>query len=73
MYTKQFGNHIGQGAAGTITYINFRVSYQAWHNIYVDLETFYRNKNSTHKEFDQATYYFGVGVRMNFAKRKYEF
>jgi len=71
--TKEYGNKIGQGAAGTIAYINFRVSYQAWHNIYVDLETFYRNKNSTRKEFSESTFYFGVGVRMNVGQRKYDF
>lgn len=71
--TKEYGNNIGQGAAGTISYINFRVSYQPWHNIYLDLETFYRNKSSTHKEFSNSAFYFGVGLRMNVAMRKYEF
>lgn len=71
--TKDFGNHIGQGAASTLAYINFRVSYQPWHNIYVDLETFYRNKNSTYKGYSSSTFYFGVGVRMNLAQRKYDF
>jgi hypothetical protein len=71
--TKEFGNHIGQGAAGTLAYINFRVSYQPWHNIYVDLETFYRNKSSSYKAYSTSTFYFGVGVRMNLAQRKYDF
>jgi hypothetical protein len=71
--TKEYGNKIGQGAAGTISYINFRVSYQAWHNIYVDLETFYRNKNSTQVAFRESTFYFGVGVRMNVGQRKYDY
>ena len=71
--TKEYGNKLGQGAAGTLAYIDFKVSYQAWHNIYLDLESFYRNKNSTHKEFSESTFYFGVGVRVNVAQRKYEF
>ncbi|MCW3125203.1 MAG: hypothetical protein JWO03_861, partial [Bacteroidetes bacterium] len=71
--SKEYGNKIGQGAGGTISYINFRVSYQAWHNIYVDLETFYRNKSSSHAAFRESTFYFGVGVRMNVGQRKYDF
>jgi hypothetical protein len=71
--TKEYGNKIGQGAAGTISYINFRVSYQAWHNIYVDLETFYRNKSSSQVAFRESTFYFGVGIRMNVGQRKYDY
>jgi hypothetical protein len=71
--TKDYGNHIGQGAAATLAYINFRASYQPWHNIYVDLETFYRNKSSAYKAYSTSTFYFGVGVRMNLAQRKYDY
>ncbi len=71
--TKEFGNKIGQGARGLISYINLRVSYQPWHNIYVDLETFYRNKSSEQAAFRENTFYFGLGVRMNLAQRKYDF
>ena len=70
---NHLGNRIGQGAGATIAYINFRVSYQPWHNIYVDLETFYRNKSSSYKAYSMNTFYFGLGVRMNLAQRKYDY
>ena len=70
---NEFGNKIGQGASATIAYINFRVSYQPWHNIYMDLETYYRNKTSSYKAYSMNTFYFGVGVRMNLAQRKYDY
>lgn len=71
--TMEYGNRIGQGAAGLIGYFNIRASYQVWHNIYFDAETFYRIKHSTDRAFGTSTYYFGVGVRMNLAQRKYDY
>jgi hypothetical protein len=68
------GNKIGQGARGIITNFDLRVSYQAWHNIYIDGEMIYRNKASAYKAdiggtlypYSSSSFYIGVGLRMNF-------
>ena len=71
--SHDLGNTIGQGAAATIVYFDMRASYQAWHNIYVDAEMLYREKSSAFRGYSSSTFYFGLGLRMNFAMRKYEF
>jgi hypothetical protein len=72
-YSKEFGNSLAQGVAGTIAYFDLVMAYQAWHNIYLDVEAFYRNKSSSYKAFNESTFYLGVGVRLNIAAKKYEF
>ncbi len=79
--TQIYNNKIGQGARGTINYLQFFVSYQPWHNIYVDAEIVYRSKSSTKPQNPQSVYLlqnqnsfmFSVGIRMNFPYRSYEF
>jgi hypothetical protein len=71
--TNEYGNKIGQGAAAVIAYIDFRASYQAWHNIYVDGELLYRDKSSVFRSYSISDFYFGVGLRMNFAMKNYMF
>jgi hypothetical protein len=69
----ELGNKIGQGAKGTINYFQLLTSYQPWHNIYFDAEILYRIKSSKLVLENQSTFYFGLGMRMNIAKRNYEF
>lgn len=73
LYTNEYGNKIGQGASAIITYFDFRASYQAWHNIYIDGELLYRNKSSTFRGYSLSDFYFGIGARMNFAMKNYMF
>ena len=68
-----YGNKIGQGARVMQNYVNLLISYQPWHNVYVDAEFLYRNKNSKINSRDQETFYFGIGARMNIAYKQYEF
>lgn len=79
--TQQFGNKVGQGAKGTITYFQLTASYQPWHNIYVDAEVLYRNKSSVKTAnntsnlylYNQSTFAFLVGLRMNIGLKRNEF
>jgi hypothetical protein len=71
--TNQYGNQVGNGARATQNYLNILATYQPWHNVYVDLEFLYRNKDSKVNALDSKTIYFGVGARMNIAYRQYEF
>lgn len=43
------------------------------HNIFLDAQMFYRNKNSENNNLDQNLLYFGAGVRMNIAKNRMDF
>jgi hypothetical protein len=71
--SHEYGNKIGQGAKAIISYFDLRVSYQAWHNIYIDGEMLYRNKSSVYAGYSSSSFYFGLGLRMNFAMKNYMF
>lgn len=79
--TRELGNKIGQGAKGNINYFQFMLSYSPWHNIYVDLDMFYRSKSgklgadnpSAGNLYYENTFFFGVGLRMNIAAKTYDF
>lgn len=79
--TQEYGNKIAQGASGTINYFNLTLSYQPWHNIYIEAEATYRSKNLAKPQNPQSvkllenesSFIFMVGARMNFGLRKHEF
>lgn len=77
LVTNQYGNHLGQGAKGTISYFQFLTSYEIWHNINFDLEMTYRGKNSivsvNNPNPSGDTFIFQVGVRVNMAYKSYMF
>lgn len=68
---------IGDGAGGFINYFQLLVSYQAWHNIYIDAEVLYRSKSTlksiNNPQTSTSSFMFNVGLRMNLAYRKNEF
>ncbi|MBX2902146.1 MAG: hypothetical protein KF872_01225 [Chitinophagales bacterium] len=68
-----YGNKIGQGAKAKQNYFDMLISYQPWHNVYIDAEILYRKKDSKINSRDQETFYFGIGARMNIAYKQYEF
>ncbi len=77
--TQDYNNKIGQGAKGTISYMQLLMSYQPWHNIYVDAELTYRGKSGKKPQNPlsaalleyHSTFMFSVGLRMNIAYRSY--
>jgi hypothetical protein len=75
--TQDLNNKIAQGAKGTINYLQFLASYQAWHNIYFDLELLYRGKatvkSSNNPEVGSSSMLFSIGARMNLPYKRYEF
>jgi len=70
---SDYGNETGQGIATNTQILGLDLSYQVFHNMYIDLEYFYRNQNSEIDLFDLKTNYFGGGVRVNIGKRKNDF
>jgi len=69
----EFGNSIGQGIEAKTLIARLDISYELYHNTYLDLHFFYRNLNSEDDARDQKTTYFGGGFRMNFANRDLDF
>jgi len=49
------------------------ISYELRHNLNLDLNYFYRKKNSEEDALDLTTSYFGGGIRLNFANRNLDF
>lgn len=70
---QDFGNEIGQGISANILLAGLDVSYQLFHNGYLDLHFFYRDKDSVDDELDLRTTYFGGGFRMNISNQKLDF
>ena len=68
-----FGNETGQGTGTNTMLLGFDLSYELFHNGYIDLHYFYRKQNSDLNERDRTTSYIGGGFRMNITDRKYEF
>ena len=72
-----YGNKMGQGAKGTINYLEFLATYQIWHNINFDASILYRDF-STVKSINNPTpafgsFMFNIGFRINLARRTYVF
>jgi hypothetical protein len=67
--TQELNNKLAQGARGNLNYFQLLVSYQAWHNIYFDMDILYRSR-STLKSLNnplqsESSFIFNVGLRMN--------
>ena len=75
--TQQFNNHLLQGATGTISYFEFLTTYQPWHNINVDASILYRSESTVKSLNNPITpgnsFMFKLGIRINLARRTYEF
>ena len=71
--TEEYGNEIGQGISTKTLLFSFDVSYRLAHNVYLDLNYFYRNKNSVSDPLDLRTQYLGAGVRINLDRIRLDF
>jgi hypothetical protein len=67
------GSVIGQGIGTDILILGGEINYQFWHNMYLELEAFYRDKVSEDPSLSARSYYLGGGIRMNLSKRYYDF
>jgi hypothetical protein len=71
--TGDFGNEIGQGIDTQTLLFGLDISYRLAHNIYLDLNYFYRNKNSASDPLDLRTQYLGGGIRINLQRMRMDF
>jgi len=70
---QDYGNEIGQGFSSNTVFGRLNVSYQVFHNMFVDLDYIYRNKDSDLNILDRETNYIGGGIRINLAKQQMDF
>jgi len=70
---SEYGHSDGQGVRASQHYVNLRVSYMFWHNVFADLDLLIRSKSSTFKPYSNSTTVFSVGLRMNIAFKEYVF
>jgi len=70
---KDLGNTIGQGVTNDIFQFGVDISYQFFHNYYIDIHYLNRNRNSTDDNFDLNTNYIGAGIRGNIGNLKLDY
>jgi hypothetical protein len=66
---QEFGNTIAQGIKQKVALLDLLISYQAFHNLFVDLNIMYRASKSALARYNGSQAYVGVGVRLNMAWR----
>ncbi|MEL6925350.1 MAG: hypothetical protein AAFO94_14985, partial [Bacteroidota bacterium] len=70
---QDFGNTICQGVRSENLLFGLDVSYQLFHNGYLDLHFFYRDRDSMNDELDLRTTYISGGFRMNIGRQRFDF
>jgi hypothetical protein len=70
---QDFGNETGQGFASKTTLFGLDISFEAWHNVFIDLQYFYRKNNSPLPNLAGTDSYFGAGFRWNVSPERMDF
>ena len=70
---RTYGNETGQGIKGNTLLLGMDVSYQLRHNLFLELQYFYRKRDADLAELDQKTQFFGGGVRLNIDRQRLDF
>jgi hypothetical protein len=70
---QEYQNKIGQGIETSVTLLGIDLSYELWHNLYVDLHFFSRKKTSALPERSRSEKFLGGGVRMNIGQQRFDF
>ncbi|MEO1409507.1 MAG: capsule assembly Wzi family protein [Bacteroidota bacterium] len=68
-----FGNETLQGVRSDIVIAGIDLSYQLFHNVFIDLSYFYRNKTSQESVRDRTDAFIEGGIRMNINQRRLDF
>ncbi len=69
----EYGNYVGQGVHANITTVSLDASWQLYHNMFLNFQTYARKKSSDDPTRDQSTFYVGGGLRVNFATLRPQF
>lgn len=70
---SDYGNELLQGVGAQINIIGLDVSYQLFHNVFLDLHFFSRKKDSDNNALDLTTRYIGGGIRANINRQRMDF
>jgi hypothetical protein len=72
-FQQEYGNVIGQGIAAQTSLLGIDLSYHLAHNVFLDLQYFYRRKDSADNARDQKAQFISAGVRVNMGKIRLDF
>lgn len=70
---QEYDNEIGQGIPGTIDLQGVEISYQPFHRVILEFSWLNRRKNSADDTLDKTISYFGLGLRVNVGKVRWDF
>lgn len=70
---QEYGNATGQGIGADILLAGLDVSFMPAHNVFIDLQYFYRRKTSEDPLRNNQLQYIGGGIRVNMAKWRMDF
>jgi len=69
--TSDYHVNLLQGVTTNTSIAELIVSYQLRHNLFLDFNALFRNESNV--QYNRTTYYAGVGVRLNFMSKSYDF
>ncbi len=67
------GNTIAQGYKTHIEFVDFTVTWQVRHNLFIDFKSILRNESSELAAYNSKTVYLGAALRWNIAQRLNEY
>ena len=70
---QDYNNETGQGIGTNTTLLGIDLGFEVWHNVYFELNYFYRKKDSAIPALSSTDSYFGGGVRINVGKMRMDF
>ena len=70
---NDYGNTVGQGVSNTVLFLDVTASFQLRHNLFIDVQQVVRNSKSPVEFYNTNTSITSVALRLNFAKRSYDF
>lgn len=72
-YESEYNNSIGQGVSNHLLLNDLVVSWEFWHNAFIDAHVIYRTVNSELDALDKNELFYSIGVRLNQSLADYLF
>lgn len=70
---QDYGNFIGQGVKNDLQLAGLDASWELYHNLFIDFNLLWRQKNSRDDLRDQSTLAIGGGIRLNIWRQSLDF
>jgi len=68
-----YDNSTGQGNKQNIRQLKFELSYQLFHNGFIDIDYFHRSEKFENLDNNRQSNYIGLGFRMNIARQRLDY